>query len=157
MHALQVHAVCQGGSVNGYSISCERGRTFVEVGCALGHVSMYMASRGMRVVAVDPLEINIDRVKESLCLNGVAACYANFSKSSSKSQSKLSSDGDDGNCWSNTEWGPFGSASFHPVVGLVADAVNKNLTLVESEPHNLAATIKGTTVLPGVGGRPPPR
>jgi hypothetical protein len=35
---------------------------------------MYMAAKGMMVVAVDPLKPNMDRLRESLCLNGIEVC-----------------------------------------------------------------------------------
>ena len=37
-------------------------------------VAMYSAARGMRVHAVDPLEVNVERMRESRCINGKTQC-----------------------------------------------------------------------------------
>jgi hypothetical protein len=133
----EVHAVCEGGQDGGYGIDCEKGKTFVEVGSALGHVSMYMATRGMSVVAIDPLEANIERVRESMCLNGVAACLLGSPQLSTGAHD------DRDKCSQSSEWLSFSPKHVLAIVALVSNEANESLTLVESEPHNLAATIKG--------------
>jgi len=75
---IQVYAICHYSGQNAggatYHIACGGNKTFFEVGSALGHVAMYLASKGMMVVAVDPLKPNMERMRESLCLNGVEVC-----------------------------------------------------------------------------------
>jgi len=132
----EVHAVCEGGQDGGYGIDCEKGKTFVEVGSALGHVSMYMATRGMSVVAIDPLEANIERVRESMCLNGVATCLLGSPQLSAGAH-------DRDRCSQSSEWLSYSPKHVLAIVALVSNEANESLTLVESEPHNLAATIKG--------------
>jgi hypothetical protein len=134
----EVHAVCEGGQDGGYGIDCEKGKTFVEVGSALGHVSMYMATRGMRVVAIDPLEANIERVQESMCLNGVATCLKGSPPRSTGAQER---EGD--RCSQSSEWLSYSPKHVLAIFALVSNEANESLTLVESEPYNLAATIKG--------------
>lgn len=49
---------------------------------------MYLAARGMRAVAIDPLDVNIRRMRESMCLNGLEACVASGGGSSTEADSK---------------------------------------------------------------------
>jgi len=88
--ATEVHSICTApghylgftpeGQVKsmpaGRLVDCEAGKVAVEVGSALGMVSLYLASRGMRVMALDPVRPNVQRMRESRCLNGVRACMA---------------------------------------------------------------------------------
>jgi hypothetical protein len=63
-------------------------------------VAMYAAARGMRVHAVDPLDVNIQRMRESRCLNGRAQCvHADSPKSKKVSKSD--------SCASPSTWGNF--------------------------------------------------
>jgi hypothetical protein len=39
------------------AVDCHAGKLAVEVGSALGMVSMYLAERGMRVLALDPVPL----------------------------------------------------------------------------------------------------
>ena len=110
----EVHAVCNHLLFS----TCGDGHLFVEVGSAVGAVSLYAAALGMRVVAFDPLETNVHRIEQSLCLNG---CSASPSYPS---------------CIR------FDSESFtirHALVGSMSGVV----AAVQSEPGNLAATMRG--------------
>jgi hypothetical protein len=55
-------------------VTCEAGKVAVEVGSAVGMVSMYLVERGMRVFALDPVLPNVQRMRESACANGVRLC-----------------------------------------------------------------------------------
>ena len=112
-----------------YSIQCEHGHLFVEVGSAVGMVSLYAASRGMQVYAFDPILPNIHRLSESCCLNGIAHCL-------SLSPTLPN------HCVNSSEWGPFSPRQFTTTWSLV-DAVPGPSRAVESRPRNLAATAGG--------------
>lgn len=94
----EMHCVCK------HIGTCKPGATFVEVGSALGMVSVYAAKRGMHVHAFDPLQPNIELLQRSLRLNRLSA------------------------------------RTYCALVGAVP---NRSGTWVESEPHNMAATIRG--------------
>lgn len=63
----EVHTACTAPGVDargrirkaGMLVACHRGRVAIEVGSALGMVSFYLAQRGMRVVALDPVLPNV--------------------------------------------------------------------------------------------------
>ena len=124
----EVHAVCE--SELGL-MSCTPGKQFIEVGSALGHVSMYMATRGMKGVSIDPLEVNLERLRESLCLNGVNHCA---SKGGKEAQQR---------CRDSREWGDYSAGRVRTFAGLVGSESDEMITTVFSEPHNLAATLGG--------------
>jgi FkbM family methyltransferase len=107
----EVHAVCSAA----LGVKCSDGRLFVEVGSSVGAVSLYAATRGMRVLAFDPLEVNVQRLEQSRCLNchPVATRCAYFH--------------------------PKTFSVRHALVGAQPDLV----PVVESEPGNLAATMRG--------------
>ena len=96
-------------------VNCYKGTVFVEVGSALGVVGLYAASRGMRVYAFDPLSPNIRKLRQSLCINMRRYCK-------NRAQCAFS----------------LFSVS-HSLVG----ASIQPARLVESEPGNLAATMRG--------------
>jgi FkbM family methyltransferase len=99
----EIHAICE------HSADCSKDKIFVEVGSAVGMVSLYAASRGMRVFAFDVLSENVRRLNSSVCIN---------------SRLKLMS-GDQ-------------ISVHHNFVG--SDDAERT---VESEPGNLAATMRG--------------
>ena len=76
----EMHAICEHGMDpdSGYQANCGPGGVFVEVGSTIGMVALYAASRGMKVYAFDPLRPNIDRIRESLCLNSEKECQAHI-------------------------------------------------------------------------------
>eukprot|EP00283_Hemiselmis_rufescens_P010574 CAMPEP_0173425746 /NCGR_PEP_ID=MMETSP1357-20121228/5389_1 /TAXON_ID=77926 /ORGANISM="Hemiselmis rufescens, Strain PCC563" /LENGTH=210 /DNA_ID=CAMNT_0014389257 /DNA_START=239 /DNA_END=868 /DNA_ORIENTATION=- len=55
-------------------VECSEGKHLVEVGAAMGYLSTIAASLGMTVHAFEPLEANVRRFTESLCLNGRRYC-----------------------------------------------------------------------------------
>ena len=59
----EFHSICEHTGAQ-----CENGKVLVEVGSAVGMVSLYAATRGMRVYAFDPLPPNVERLRESLSL-----------------------------------------------------------------------------------------
>lgn len=96
----EIHSICEHNFA-----SCEKDRVLVEVGSAVGMVSLYAATRGMRVYAFDPLPPNVERLDESRRINGLPNLTIILG-----------------------------------LVGASSDAVGK---WVESEPGNLAATMRG--------------
>jgi hypothetical protein len=104
-----------------YRINCGDDRLFVEVGSAIGMVSLYAASQGMRVHAFDPIGLNVDRLTESRCLNGEAHCHG---------------------CANPLQWGPFAPKRFAIQWSLV-DSARGPMRAVNSRPQNLAATAGG--------------
>jgi len=104
-----------------YRVNCGDDRLFVEVGSAVGMVSLYAVSRGMRVHAFDPVLPNIDRLTESRCLNGEAHCHG---------------------CADPSQWGPFAPGRFAIQWSLV-DSARGPSRAVSSRPQNLAATAGG--------------
>ena len=128
----EVHEICEHSSEL-YSIDCGHGSVFVEVGSAFGMVSLYAATRGMKVYAFDPLLPNVQRLKESLCLNGERHWRRqNFENSS------LSRCGEP--C---ADWGNFSPSNFFLSQSLVGAQASEEEHIVESEPGNLAATMFG--------------
>jgi len=97
----ELHSICEFKFAN-----CGKGSVLVEVGSAVGMVSLYAATRGMRVYAFDPLPPNVELLKASRCMNRL--------------QQNLT-----------ITWGLVGSQS---------DPAGK---WIESEPGNLAATMRG--------------
>ena len=85
-------------------MACQGGRTAVEVGSAIGMVSMYLAARGMRVYAMDPVLPNVQRMGESACANGVRHCLA--MRRAQAPGAKALAWGEDV-CANSTQWGPF--------------------------------------------------
>ena len=125
----EVHAICEASS-NQYAIDCGPNRVFVEVGSALGMVSLYAASRGMRVFAFDPLLPKIERLRESQCLNGVWSCFrANVSVAECIQVP--------------SRWGNFSPGRFNSFWNLVGSYSSSDGIVVESEPGNFAATMRG--------------
>jgi FkbM family methyltransferase len=102
------------------TVRCSDGslRLFVEVGSAVGAVSLYAASRGMRVIALDPLAPNVRRLKQSQCLN---SCPISHSMRCAN----------------------FASDRFTVLLNLVGAQPDPMGRAVESEPRNLAATMRG--------------
>ena len=116
----EMHAVCEL-----FTDTCVDGKVFVEVGSAIGAVSVYMASRGMRVYAYDPILPNVQRLSESRCLNQYARlCNGSLRKEEEK------------------ECTPFSPSNFRVFWNAVGSAAGGSVH-VESEPNNLAATARG--------------
>ena len=132
----QVHMICEhlGGEA---AIECGPGRVFVEVGSAIGMVSLYAASRGMKVYAFDPLFPNMERISASLCSNGQRYCAA----AGQRSISNIATD----RCQhpSAETWGPFSPTTFSLFWRLVGKESDYEGRFIESEPGNLAATARG--------------
>ena len=130
----ELHHICghseQAGTT--YSIVCGEGRVFVEVGSAVGMVSLYAAARGMRVHAMDPIKPNVDRLSESRCLNGVAHCRNH----------SLGGDSGDRNCSDSALWGPFAPNKLSTTWSFVSSSPGPP-RWIESKPQNLAATAGG--------------
>ena len=112
----EIQNICAHGVVQ-----CGEGRLFVEVGSAVGMVSLYAASRGMRVRAFDPIGPNVDRVTESQCLNGEAHCHG---------------------CADSSKWGPFAPERFN-VKWTFVDMKPSSPRTVASRRQNMAATAGG--------------
>ena len=115
----EMHAVCEL-----FTDTCVDGKVFVEVGSAIGAVSVYMASRGMRVYAYDPILPNVQRLSESRCLNQ----YARLCNGSLRKEEE--------------ECMPFSPSNFRVFWNAVGSAAGGSVH-VESEPNNLAATARG--------------
>jgi FkbM family methyltransferase len=113
----EMHAVCESSTV-----SCTEGKVFVEAGSALGMVSLFMASRGMTVYAFDPLMPNIQRMQESRCLNNERLCGNEAARKNCSLQN-------------------FSPSRFHIHCSAVGRA--EGFVWIESEPSNLAATMRG--------------
>lgn len=134
----EFHTICIHSSKNkkynfaeSYSMECENDKLFVEVGSAIGMVSLYAASRGMRVHAFDPILPNIDRLSESRCFNGVSHCMHQENTTSKKL------------CLSkNLNWGNFSLNRLNLHWSFVSS--NPEIArYIESKPQNLAATAGG--------------
>ena len=110
----EMHSIC-----SFHTAECESGKVFVEVGSATGVVSVYMASRGMDVYAYDPVLPNAERLSESRCLNSELMC------------------GNSPDCIT-----PFSPSKFHVLWNAVGSD-DQVIINVESEPFNLAATMRG--------------
>jgi FkbM family methyltransferase len=136
----EVHSICEHGHESAfegsdYNINCGKGGIFVEVGSAIGMVSLYAASRGMKVYAFDPLKPNVERMEESLCVNGAVDCLKQLAQKRIR---------DIDPCSNGTEtWGPFSPSSFRLHENLVGSAADEKGRTVESMPGNLAATMSG--------------
>ena len=129
----ELHSICEHNQ-SGYTVHCGPGKVFVEVGSALGMVSLYAATRGMRVYAFDPLPPNIQRLDESLCLNGERRCLMEGEDSSEK-RFRCSRPSDD--------WGSYAPGKFSRFCNLVGAHRDDYGRVVESEPGNMAATMRG--------------
>lgn len=129
----EMHSICEHANQS-YTIHCGPGRVFVEVGSALGMVSLYAASRGMRVYAFDPLPPNIQRLDESVCLNGERQCRQ-LAGADSRKRIRCSRPSD--------VWGAFAPDKFSRYQALVGASTNDIGQVVESEPGNMAATMRG--------------
>jgi len=102
----QIHAICE----HIYSINCSSDKIFVEAGSAIGMVSLYAASRGMRVFAVDVLLENVRRLNSSICVNNRIRAIT---------EDRIS------------------------ILHNFASATGSEQRTIESEPGNLAATMRG--------------
>lgn len=110
----EIHTICATHA------ACGVGNVFVEVGSALGMVSIYMGRRGMTVYAFDPILPNIQRLSESRCLNHARLC------------------GNESDC------APlFSESNFHIHWNAVSSSEGPRSIWVQSEPHNMAATMRG--------------
>jgi FkbM family methyltransferase len=130
----EMHSICEHKNQS-YSINCGPGRVFVEVGSALGMVSLYAASRGMKVYAFDPLIPNIQRLNESLCLNGERQCLKSIGANQNEIRIECSRPSD--------YWGAYSPSKFSRFCNLVGSQADYVGRVVESEPGNMAATMRG--------------
>ena len=133
----EVHAVCEYGG--DYSVNCGDRGVFVEVGSAIGMVSLYAASRGMRVYAFDPLKPNMDRMGESLCVNGAINCVQRSQPIQKRSIAACARKERD----RTVTWGSFSPSNFKLHENLVGSVADDEGRTVESMPGNLAATMHG--------------
>lgn len=132
----EIHSICE-HSKGSYLLTCGSKHVFVEVGSAIGMVSLYAASRRMKTYAFDPLSPNIRRMHESQCLNGRKHCLENFKGNSTKNTTK------DVCNKPSDHWGGFSPTSFSLFCNLVGSQTDHVGHVVESEPGNLAATMRG--------------
>lgn len=59
----EVHTLCTAKVGGQPLLSCDAGKVAVEVGSSIGMVSLYLAARGMRVFAIDPVLPNTQRLR----------------------------------------------------------------------------------------------
>ncbi|EKX42681.1 hypothetical protein GUITHDRAFT_141080 [Guillardia theta CCMP2712] len=112
-------------------ISCSPGKTAVEVGSSIGMISMYLAARGMKVHALDPVQPNLQRLNESICLNSFRNCLR-----SSAPDGRISSSS---SCFDSSALRSFaGRVKVHH--SLVASSSGDRLP-VQTQPRNLASTL----------------
>ena len=112
----EMHTICETNA------ACNTGNVFVEVGSALGVISVYMGRRGMKVYAFDPVLPNIQRLSESRCLNNARMCPNTTEK----------------------DCRPFFSQSnFHAMWHAVSSGEGPRSVQMQSEPRNMAATMRG--------------
>jgi hypothetical protein len=164
----ELHSVCE------YSVAnCAPGRVFVEVGSAIGMVSLYAANRGMRVYAFDPILTNIQLLRQSTQLNGEQLCVekrmmvrcvsdandavpncsgdadAEDTIPYSKGQGNADAENQDAMPKNGAEdctaedWGPYSPVNFRLFWNLVGGEDDDIGQWVESEPENMAATMRG--------------
>ena len=112
-------------------VRCGGGRVAVEVGSSIGMVSMYLAERGMRVYALDPVLPNVQRLGESACLNGVRRCLQHHAQQPHDAAAHA--------CRNSSSWGPFSPGNI-TLVHAVADRSTGSSRMVRALAKNLAAT-----------------
>jgi len=112
-------------------VRCGGGRVAVEVGSSIGMVSMYLAERGMRVYALDPVLPNVQRLHESACLNGVRRCFSRNAQQPHDAAAHA--------CRDSSSWGAFSPANL-TLVHAVADRSTGSSRMVRALEQNLAAT-----------------
>jgi FkbM family methyltransferase len=110
----EMHAICA------TNVECGTGRVFVEVGSAIGAISIYMGRRGMTVYAFDPVLPNVQRLSESRCLNDARMCPTGGGENCSPS---------------------FSLSNFHVLWNAVSSS--EGVVQLQSEPRNMAATMRG--------------
>jgi len=117
-------------------VRCGGGRVAVEVGSAIGMVSMMLAERGMRVYALDPVLPNVQRMRESACLNGMRRCLQSHAHqpqaSAARALRTLT-------CRNSSAWERFSPANI-TLVHAVADRSTGSSRMVRALGSNLAAT-----------------
>jgi FkbM family methyltransferase len=112
----EMHTICETNA------ACNTGNVFVEVGSALGVISVYMGRRGMKVYAFDPVLPNIQRLSESRCLNNARLCR---------------------NTTENDCRPFFSQSNFHAMWHAVSSGEGPRSVQMQSEPRNMAATMRG--------------
>ena len=112
----EMHAICA------TNVACDTGNVFVEVGSALGVISIYMGRRGMKVYAFDPMLPNVQRLSESRCLNNARMC---------------------GNTTESDCTPFFSQSNFHALWHAVSSGEGPRSVQMQSEPQNMAATMRG--------------
>jgi hypothetical protein len=128
---IEVHTLCTAKVGHGPLVRCEAGRTAVEVGSAIGMVSMYLAERSMRVYALDPVLPNLQRIAESICLNGVRHCLQAHRKRGVQPVPAT--------CINSTQWGRF-MPSLVTTIHAIAGRSTAGSRFIAAQPQNLAAT-----------------
>lgn len=113
----EMHAICATNA------ECHPGRVFVEVGSAIGMVSLYMGRRGMTVYAFDPVLPNVQRLSESRCLNDARMCV--------------------GGGYGKECIAYFSQSNFHVLWNAVGSGEGPRVVRLQSEPKNMAATMRG--------------
>ena len=116
-------------------ISCVEGKVAVEVGSAIGMVSMYLAERGMRVYALDPVLPNVMRLKESACLNGIRHCLQQAGTAHQPDSIHSAAQA----CRNSSKWGQYSPLNL-TLVHAVADRSTGSSRKVRALASNLAAT-----------------
>jgi hypothetical protein len=99
-------------------------------------VSMMLAERGMRVYALDPVLPNVQRMRESACLNGMRRCLQSHAHqpqaSAARALRTLT-------CRNSSAWERFSPANI-TLVHAVADRSTGSSRMVRALGSNLAAT-----------------
>ena len=120
----EVHTLCTAPIDGQPLINCESGKIAIEIGSAVGMVSAYLARRGMRVFAVDPVLPNIERLEETRCMNGMRQCLEQ---------------NEDIDCHNHSNWGQFTPDNFGILHAAGGDKTNLQ-TKISSLAKNMAAT-----------------
>lgn len=120
----EVHTLCTAPIDGQPLINCESGKIAIEIGSAVGMVSAYLARRGMRVFAMDPVLPNIERLEETRCMNGMRQCLEQ---------------NEDIDCHNHSNWGQFTSDNF-VLLNAVGGSKSNSKTTITSLANNLAAT-----------------
>ena len=129
-------------------VRCGGGRVAVEVGSAIGMVSMYLAERNMRVYALDPVLPNVQRMRESACLNGMRRCMRRHAQRHAAAAQALQ------DCRNSSAWESFSPANL-TLVHSVADRSTGTSRMVRALSSNLAATDSKSSWADGNRGSSP--
>ena len=97
-------------------------------------VSMYLAERGMKVYALDPVWPNVMRLKESACLNGMRHCLQGIAQQHNGLDHSAAEA-----CRNSSTWKQFSGANL-TLVHAVADRSTAGTRRMRALANNLAAT-----------------